>query len=267
MRRLATIKSNLLLLMLVVLFGCETEKILFNGPYFIQFTDQSVTKKESISDIIKIEVHLAGPALAEDVSVNYSVSGSAREGIDYTINSDQDKVTIKKGEYVGYIEVKLINNANNILRSQNVIFKLLSISDSKIQIGQGTSAIGNTFTLTIQDDCILSGTYSGTQTTFDIPVEGITVTSTDCENYTLSNWNINIDAINQISPPYDMSLTFVDNGDNTLTIPEQEEDILPTDYATIKGSGIVDPITNNIRIDLTLVDLDSTVVTLKFIKN
>lgn len=233
----------------VVLFtvsiSCETEKILFEGPDFVRFTDVALTTKESVADPIKIEVHLVGPERSEDININYAVTGNARLGIDYVILSDVNKVTIKKGEYVGYITVQLINNANNILRSQNLVFTLLTITPSALQVGQGPSQIGDEFTLTIQDDCILSGMYSGTKSVFDIPVDGIEITSSDCENYTLSNWNIDV-----FSPPYEYSLEFIDNGDNTLTIPEQETD------TKLSGKGTVDPLTKKIVLTIILEDFD-----------
>jgi len=232
-------------MLLFIALGCETEKILFSGPYHIRFTEASITKKESFSEAIKIEVHLAGLAPSEDITIKYGITGSAREGIDYTVANDQNTVTIKKGEYFGYIEVHLINNANNILRSQDVIFTLLSVSDSKLEVGQGPSAIGKTFSLTIQDDCILAGAYSGVQNVFDVPINDIAISSTDCENYLLSNWNIGF-----FSPPYDYTLNFIDNGDNTITIPAQGEG------ETLDGKGVVDPLTRKITFDLTLTYKD-----------
>ena len=246
MRKVITIQKSILLLILLTVLSCETEKILFKGPYYVRFTDESITKKESYSDVIEIEVHIAAPALSEDITINYGTTGTARAGIDYAIVGDENKVTIKKGEYFGYIQVQLINNANNILRSQNIVFTLQSVSTSELEVGQGPSAIGKSFTLTIQDDCILAGTYSGTQNVFDIPVEGISITSSDCENYLLSNWNLNF-----FSPPFDYSLTFVDNGDNTLSIPEQETN------TKLKGEGIVDPVSGKITLTIILEDFEN----------
>jgi len=243
------LKRYLAILITFLIISCETEPIIFKGPYYVRFTNESLTKKESFSDIVKIEVHMAGPAPTEDITINYEVSGSARPGIDYSILSDVNKVTIKKGEYFGYIQVKLINNSNNILRSQDIVFNMITISNPKIQIGQGVSQIGKKFTFTIQDDCILAGTYSGVQSTFgvlDSPVEGITITSNDCENYLLSNWNINIST----ELPYDYSLTFIDVGDNTLKIPEQDVD------KKLRGTGVIDPVTHKIYLAISYDDTD-----------
>jgi hypothetical protein len=248
----AILFKSLVVILTTVIFSCETERLLFEGPYFVRFTEATAVQKESYSQPIKIEVHQAGPALTKEVTINYTISGSAREGIDYTINGTKGQVKIKKGEFFGYIELQLIDNANNILRSQDVIFTLETISDGTMQVGQGKSAIGKSFTFTIQDDCILGGNYYGLRTATSVPVEDITITSSDCTEYLLSNWDIDIFTFAETR-----DLTFIDNADNTLTIPEQEEETLPKDQATIRGTGIVDPLTRRITMTLTLVDFDN----------
>jgi hypothetical protein len=197
--------------------ACETEPIIFTGPYFVRFTETSLSLKESFTKPVLIEVHQAGDALDEDLLISYKVSGNARAGVDYVIDGEVGTVTIKKGEHSGTISVLLINNANNIIRSQDLILTLESSSSGERRIGQGESAIGTMFTLTIIDDCILGGTYIGQQSS--VNQSGITITSSDCETYVVSNWNINV--FNTDTP---MDLIFIDNGDNTLTIPEQEEE-------------------------------------------
>ena len=236
-------------IVLFILLGssCETEPIIFTGPYFVRFTETSLSLKESFSKPVLIEVHQAGDALEEDLVIAYKVSGNARSGVDYVITGEVGKVTIKKGEYLGIISLSLINNANNIIRSQDLILTLESSSASERKIGQGKSNIGSTFTLTIIDDCILGGTYIGQRSSVNQP--GITITSSDCETYTLSNWNINL--FNTNTP---MDLIFIDNGDNTLAIPEQEEENIVDESATIKGRGVVDPLTRVIIMTITLVD-------------
>ena len=47
---------------------------------------------------------------------------------DYEILGTRGSVTIASDEYFGYIDIKLINNANNILRSQDLILTLISSS-------------------------------------------------------------------------------------------------------------------------------------------
>jgi hypothetical protein len=239
--------SILAVLTLFVITSCETERIIFTGPYFVRFSESALSVKESFSKTISIEVQRASPFADEDITVSYKLSGSARVGIDYTILGESGKITINKGEYVGSIQVKLINNSNNIIRSQDVIFTLESVTGTDLQIGQGESAIGKAYALTIIDDCILGGTYIGQRGS--TKVSDISITSNDCENYILSNWNINV-----FNSGTEMDLKFIDNGDNTLTVPEQEEENLDSSQATITGSGVVDPLTRKIILTITLVD-------------
>lgn len=236
---------------MVAITGCETEKIVFTGPYHVRFTEASGFQKESYSSVIPIEVHLAGPAVDENLSISYKISGTAREGVDYVILSDPGKVTIDDGEYFGNIVIQLINNSNNILRSQDIVFTLIGVSGASLDIGQGPSAIGREYTFTIIDDCILGGTYNAKRGSTQVP--GVPITSQDCKNYTVANWNINV-----FDSSVPMDLTFVDNYDNTITIPEQKESELPANRNTIKGKGTVDPTTKRITLEITLVDFDAT---------
>jgi hypothetical protein len=242
-------QASLLLLAVALILGCQTEEHLFKGPYFVRFTNTSLTQKESYSKPIPIEVHNGGPALDKDITIAYAISGNAREGIDYRILPPRGLITIKKGAYVGTLQVQLINNANNILRSQDIIFTLITVSTSERQIGQDVSGIGKNFTFTIVDDCILGGTYIGQKDAITVPVNNITITSQNCEQYTLSNWDMGFFTFTATR-----HLNFIDNGDNTLTIPDQKESTLPTNLATIRGSGIVDPVTRKINMKITLVD-------------
>ena len=228
--------------------ACENEPRIFTGPYHVRFTEVSRTEKESFSETIRIEVHLVAPALTEELNINYEITGTARENVDYTIQGTRGSVQIDQGEYRGYIDVKLINNANNILRSQDLIFTLVSTSNGDVRVGQSEGGIGKKYSLTIQDDCILGGSYLAGR---GAPTRPVTVTSQDCERYVLSNWNI--DLFTSTTP---MDLFFVDNGDNTITIPEQEEENISEDFATIRGSGIVDPTTGAIVLTIVLVDFD-----------
>jgi hypothetical protein len=237
----------------MVLVACETEPIIFNGPYFVRFTETTLTEKESHIPIIPIEVHIAGPVPKNDITINYTISGTAREGTDYTIVGTKGKVKIKSGEYVGKIELRLINNSNDILRSQDIVITLQTVDNNteKVYMGQGVSQIGKSFTLTIQDDCILGGDYYGLSDDKSVPVPGITITSLNCADYVLSNWDIDI-----FTFPSVRSLKFIDNGDNTLTIPPQEDASLPEEIATIDGSGVINPATRVITMTIRLVDYE-----------
>ena len=97
-----------------------------------------------------------------------------------------------------------------------------------------------------------AGTYSGQKDAVSVPIDNLTITSQDCEQYTLSNWDLGFFNFTETR-----DLVFIDNGDNTLTIPDQEESTLPADLATIRGSGIVDPVTRKIVMMVTLVDFEN----------
>jgi hypothetical protein len=251
MRKCYNITSLLIVLLLIQ--GCETEPILFEGPYHVRFTNATETQRESFSKTIKVEVHLAAPARDQDVIVQYTIRGSARENIDYKIIGTRGSIIIPRGKYFGYIEMQLINNSNNILRSQDVEFRIDSVSDTNLAIGQGAGGIGKSITYTILDDCVLGGYYTGSRGAFTIPIRDITITSIDCESYILSNWNINI-----YREPLDIPLQFIDNFDNTLTIPQQERG-----GDEIFGTGIVSPVTGQITLTITIVleegNLDFTI--------
>src|SRR6478609_8889391 len=119
----------------LLLIGCETDKIIFSGPNHVRFTNTTRTEKESYSKVIQLEVHIAGPVPEEDVNISYSIGGNARENVDYVILGERGKVLIEEGEYFGYIDIQLINNANNIIREQDLILTLTSVN-GKLAIGQ-----------------------------------------------------------------------------------------------------------------------------------
>jgi len=242
-----------LAIFVALLAGCETTPLIFKGPYFVRFSELELSRKESFSQPLEVIVHNAGPALNEDVLVTYKISGNAREGVDFVINGTPGQVTIPAGEYFGTIEIQLINNANNILRSQELVLTLEAVG-AGLAVGQGESKIGKSFSLIIIDDCILGGNYVAEQ---GFANDDVTITSSDCETYLLSNWNIGVFNTSQ-----EMDLVFIDNGDNTITIPEQEEDVLDPSQSTIMGSGVVDPVTREIILTITLVDFSNAQVIL-----
>lgn len=242
----------ILLWTVVVMSSCEQEKLIFKGPYHVRFTEETASEQESWSEEIQISVHLVGPQRGEDIKINYSIAGDAREGIDYEILSERGVVVIPDNSSFGYITLRLINNANNILESQEIIFTLEGVTPVNLEIGQGESAIGKQLVFTILDDCILGGYYTGFGPQGSAPIEDIRITSTDCQEYLLSNWDINLPIFNSSGK---RDLIFIDNYDNTLTIPEQEEETLAEEEATIRGTGVVNPLTNEIILTIEFVDV------------
>lgn len=250
---MARIKYSVWFIIGLLLLGCETEKIIFSGPNHVRFTNTVLNQKESYSRLIQLEVHVAGPVPNEDLMVSYSIGGNARENVDYIILGERGKVLIKEGEYFGYIDLQLINNANNIIREQDIVLTLTNVDDTNLSVGQGEAGIGKQCIFTIVDDCILSGYYKGRQSSLQIPVEDITITSQDCETYRLSNWNIN-DINFVLGDPFDYELNFIDNGDNTLTVPAQDAGY------PIHGIGTVDVTKNKFSFTITVETSNGDVV-------
>ncbi len=259
-------RKLVVILLTLLVTACEQDPIIFNGPFFVRFTEQAASAPESELEIIEIPVHYAGPTPESNIEVFYSVSGDAREGVDYIFVSEKGRAVIRRGTNSAMIEIELINNANNILESSDIELTIDNVSPADIAIGQGESQIGNTSTFTILDECILSGSYTGTGAPGTSPVSNLTVSSFDCREYQLSNWDINIEELGSF--PRERTLTFTDNFDNTITIPEQEESTLDSELATIRGNGSINPFDNVITLNIELVDFeDSPVVTIRLIPN
>lgn len=260
MKLINKILSAGFLLALLGLAACEEQRIPFEGPDFVRFNDTTLVFKESIGQPIPVSVHVVGKPVDQEVTVNYTIGGNAREGRDYIIEGSKGVVTIPAGKYFGTIIVRLINNANNILESQDVLFTLTGISASnEYMLGQNGGKLGKTLRLTIQDDCLLSGFYTGTRRGSTASVPDIEISSIDCKTYTVANWNIGLKNVlfnlNAVKP----TIRFEDKGDNTLKIPEQVNPELPAPYDTLSGSGIFNPQTKAITLNINIkVPYDAT---------
>lgn len=253
------------IVLLVSLAACEEQRILFEGPAFVRFTDTTLTFKESYGLPVEIKLHIVGKPINKSVTVNYTVAGTAREGRDYTIEGVKGSVIIPANKSFGTIAVNLINNANNILDAQDVVFTLTGVSDPSLQVGFGNNnIIGKTMRLTIQDDCLLSGFYTGRRQGSTEVVNNIAITSLNCRDYQIANWNIGVFNLNAIKA----KLNFTDNGDNTLTIPTQVSPDLSAPYDTLRGSGVWNPQTRaillNVRLKLRVSSTRDTTITVPF---
>lgn len=250
MKLIHKILSLSFLALMVSLVACEEQKILFEGPSFVRFSDTTLTYRESIGQPIVVKVHIVGKPVNKAVTVSYTVSGTAREGRDYVIEGTKGVVTIPANKYFGTITVRLINNANNILDSQNIVFTITDVNPSTdLQVGFGKdNKIGKTLTLTVQDDCLLSGFYTGSRQGYNDVVNNIEISSLNCKEYTVANWNVGIFNFNATKA----KINFIDNGDNTLTIPTQVSPNLSSPYDTLRGTGLWNPQTRAIRLNIRL---------------
>jgi hypothetical protein len=240
-----------LLPVLYAFVSCERKETIFEGPYYVRFTRPDTTVRESYTKPMRLAVHHAGPQQSEPITVRYLVGGSAREGIDYRILGEKGKVVIPANQSFGYVNMELINNANNIISSQDVVFTITEVTPANLRIGFGSGEIGKISRLTIADECILNGVYTGALQTDrgTLTKQDISITSTDCREYRVSDWNVGLlFGINALKP----DLLFVDNGDNSINIPAQREEYLSAPYDTIRGDGFLNPLDQSVTLNVQL---------------
>ncbi len=238
----------LLLVIFMATLSCHEQEIVYNGPDYVRFTDTSLVYKESLGEVVRVRVHLVGKPSDTPVTVSYSVGGTAVEGRDYSITGQKGVVTIPAGSLFGEIGLNLINNANNILRSSELLFTINAASqgEKSVQVGTGKNfSMGNSLRVTIEDDCLFGGYYNGKRAGYDREVKDIAITSTNCTEYLLANWNIGVLSFNADK----ITLRFVDNGDNSITIPNQYNVLLGD---TLLGNGAWDPRTRQIILNVTV---------------
>jgi hypothetical protein len=234
--------------------ACDEQEIRYTGSDYVRFTDTSLVYKESIGKVIPIRVHLVGKASDLPITVTYAVSGTAVEGRDYTIEGTKGTVTIPAGGYFGEINLRLINNSNNLLRSSEILFTLNGAAqgEKQVQIGSGKNfTLGNSIRVVIDDDCLFGGFYDASRAGVSRVVKDVAITSTNCTEYLLANWNVGVLNFNADK----LTLRFTDNGDNSLTIPSQYNGFLGD---TLTGNGAWDPRSRQIVLNITIKTTGST---------
>lgn len=245
------------------LSGCEEQQIIYDGLNFVRFSDSTLSFKESYSKAIKIKVHNGGKVLNESINIKYTIGGTAREGRDYRIEGTKGTVIIPVGQSFGEITLYLLNNANNILESSTIEFALTSVSPSeKIKVGFGEGGLGQKMVFTIRDACIMDGFYSGRLPVGNqaFQLADIEIFSTDCKRYTISNINVGLLGFPQFfnwESPVGFeaerpTLDFIDNGNNTLTIPQQVIPQFASGYDTLSGTGVWNPVNKQITLSIKM---------------
>ncbi|AEI48936.1 hypothetical protein [Runella slithyformis] len=245
------------------LSGCEEQRIIYDGLNFVRFTDSTLSFKESYSKAIKIKVHNGGKVLNESINIKYTIGGTAREGRDYRIEGTKGTVIIPVGQSFGEITLYLLNNANNILESSTIEFALTSVSPSdKIKVGFGEGGLGQKMVFTIRDACIMEGIYTGRLPVGNqaFQLADIDISSTDCKRYTISNINVGLLGFPQFfnwESPVGFEaerpkLDFIDNGNNTLTIPRQVIPQFSSGYDTLSGTGVWNPVNKQITLSIKM---------------
>jgi hypothetical protein len=150
-----------LMLLIATTFSCdETKDIIFEGPYHARFTETESEILENYKDPfnlnfnepISIEIHLAAPSQNNTTIIEYSVSGTAQENVDYILDNGENKrVLIPVGEHVGEILYFPINNREQT--GDKTIKLTITGVNNDLDAGFGVTGVNGRFhTVTIRDD-------------------------------------------------------------------------------------------------------------------
>jgi len=120
----------------------------------MSFAAAEMTVKESDADL-EVQIVLDKPA-SEDVTIEYSIKGTAREKVaagaaqlpaDYEILSDLEEVEIKKGETTGIIQIDLYSDSDLEQDDETIELSIESIDNDQIEITRDDD-----MTITVQQE-------------------------------------------------------------------------------------------------------------------
>ena len=149
-----------LLILFTGTFSCENAgEIIFTGPYHARFTESESEILESygdpfnlnLSEPVSIQLHVAAPTPNNTTTIEYQVSGTAVENVDYVLEEGDKRVLIPVGQHTGEIRYFPINNRE--LSGDKTIKFTISAVNNDLQAGFGETGINGRFhTVTIKDD-------------------------------------------------------------------------------------------------------------------
>lgn len=150
-----------MIIIFTMFLSCETASdIIFEGPYHARFTETESEVLENYKDPfnlnfnapISIELHLAAPSQNNTTIVDYEVSGSAIENVDYILeDGDKKRVLIPVGEHLGRIRYFPLNN-RELTGDKTLKFTITGVNND-LDAGFGATGINGRFhTVTIKDD-------------------------------------------------------------------------------------------------------------------
>ena len=156
-----TINNISIIIIFAIFSSCEkVEDIYFEGPYHARFTETESEILENYKDpfdinlneSISINLHLAAPAQNNTTIIEYEVSGTAVENVDYILeDGDKKRVLIPVGEHQGEIRYLPINNRE--LTGDKTIKFTISGLNNDLEGGLGETGINGRFhTVTLKDD-------------------------------------------------------------------------------------------------------------------
>jgi hypothetical protein len=143
------------------IYSCnQSSEIIFEGPYHARFTKATSEIAENYKDPfnlnfnqpVSIQLHLAAPAQSNTTIIEFSVSGTAVENVDYILeNGESKRVLVPVGEHLGEIRYFPINN-RNLTGDKTIKFTITSVNNN-LDAGFGETGINGRFhTVTIKDD-------------------------------------------------------------------------------------------------------------------
>jgi len=160
-----------ILLVVTILVSCEEEdgRITFEGPYYVGFSSNTGLIGEA-GETYTIQVNQVGPTLGSDITVNYTVEGTAQEGVDYTVvGGSEGTIVIPAGEHFGTLDIQTIDD----LSADGALTLTLTLSANSAGLENGRGAIEKTLSLTItDDDCPLADGFAGTYTVVEAFTDG-----------------------------------------------------------------------------------------------
>lgn len=149
-----------LFLLLTLALSCdEREEIIFEGPFHARFTETESEILESYADPfnqnrnepVSIQLHIAAPSQNSTTIIEYEVSGTAEENIDYVLENENKRVLIQVGQHKGEIRYLPINNREQT-GDKTLKFTITSVNND-LAAGLGETGVNGRFhTVTIKDD-------------------------------------------------------------------------------------------------------------------
>lgn len=134
-------------LVVVVAVACEEKQTIFDGPYYVRFTNTSASIAENATSNSTIRLHAASPKRGSEIEVKLSVQGGT-EGVDFDFVQGGTTLTIPAGEYFTQFVIAPIDNDIND-GAKTIRFTIESVSGG---LDAGFGLVGKTFTYSITDD-------------------------------------------------------------------------------------------------------------------
>ena len=156
-----SIKYFIFFLLAWIVISCDSANdIVFEGPFHARFTESESEILENYKDPfnqnfnepVSIQLHLAAPSQNNTTVIEFSVSGTAEENVDYILETgDNKRVLIPVGEHIGEILYLPINNREQT-GDKTIKFTITSVNNG-LEPGFGETGINGRFhTVTIRDD-------------------------------------------------------------------------------------------------------------------